>query len=83
MMFLRLVVVLVALVVLAAGDRLAAQVPEALGAAVPLIEAVKAGDAVAASALIDAGADVNRAQADGATALHWAAYRTISRLPRC
>ena len=73
--FLRLVAVLTAFVVLVAGARSGAQEPDALGAAIPLIEAVKAGDAVAASALIDAGADVNRAQADGATALHWAAYR--------
>ena len=73
--FLRLVAVLGAFVVLVAGARSGAQAPDALGAAIPLIEAVKAGDAVAASALIDAGADVNRAQADGATALHWAAYR--------
>ena len=40
-----------------------------------VIEAARRQDAVAVRALLDAGADVNRAQTDGATALHWAAYR--------
>ena len=43
--------------------------------ALPLIDAAKAGDASAVRALLAAGAEVDQAQADGATALHWAAYR--------
>ena len=39
-----------------------------------LIAAVRAQDAGAARALIGRGADVDAAQPDGATALHWAAY---------
>ena len=39
-----------------------------------LIEAVKLQDAPAVRRLLDASADVDAAQADGATALHWAAY---------
>ena len=39
-----------------------------------LIDAVKLQDAVAVSRLLDASVDVNAAHADGATALHWAAY---------
>ena len=39
-----------------------------------LIEAVKREDAGAVRRLLDASADVNAARADGATALHWAAY---------
>ena len=39
-----------------------------------LIEAVKLNDTRTARHLLDAGANVNAAQADGATALHWAAY---------
>ncbi|MDP6579793.1 MAG: ankyrin repeat domain-containing protein [Vicinamibacterales bacterium] len=41
----------------------------------PLVDAVKAQDAEAVRALLDDGADVNAPQPDGATALHWAAYR--------
>lgn len=41
----------------------------------PIIEASRAQDAEAVRALIAEGADVNVRQADGATALHWAAYR--------
>ena len=39
-----------------------------------LIEAVRAQDAQAVEALLRAGIDVNAPAADGATALHWAAY---------
>ena len=39
-----------------------------------LIDAVKLQDATAVSRLLDASVDVNAAQADGATALHWAVY---------
>ena len=53
-------------VLLAGGLPLAAE-------ATPLIDAVKRQDVVAANALLDRGADVNAAEGDGATALHWAA----------
>ncbi len=39
-----------------------------------LINAVKLQDAMAVRRLLDASVDVNAAQADGATLLHWAAY---------
>ena len=42
-------------------------------AGTPLIDAVKRQDGVAVNALLDRGADVNAAEADGTTALHWAA----------
>ena len=38
-----------------------------------IIEAARRGDAAAVSSLLDQGADVNEAQGDGMTALHWAA----------
>ena len=41
----------------------------------PLIEAARAQEATAVRTLLAEGADVNERQADGATALHWAAYR--------
>jgi ankyrin repeat protein len=37
-----------------------------------LVEAIKAGDRAAVAALLKKGADVNAAEGDGATALHWA-----------
>ena len=40
-----------------------------------LIGAVKNGDAAAVRALLQQKVDVNAAEADGATALHWASYR--------
>ena len=40
-----------------------------------LIEAIKKADHVAVRALIEQGLDVNTPEGDGATALHWAAYR--------
>lgn len=45
------------------------------GSGTPVVEAVKAGDAVALRALLAGHADVNEAEADGTTALHWAAHR--------
>jgi ankyrin repeat protein len=45
-----------------------------------LADLVQAGDDTAALKLIDAGAEVNAPQADGATALDWAAYRLDTRL---
>lgn len=53
---------------LASGFAAAAQL-------VPLIEAVKQQDRVAVNALLDRGTDVHAAEADGSTALHWAAQR--------
>ncbi len=40
-----------------------------------LIQAVKAGDQTAVASLIKQGADVNAPEANGTTALHWAAYQ--------
>ena len=40
-----------------------------------IVEAARAQDAAAVRALIAEGVDVDAAQPDGATALHWAAYR--------
>lgn len=42
---------------------------------VPLVEAVKDANIAVVRALLTQGADVNVPQADGATALHWAAYQ--------
>ena len=53
---------------------LVAFVGPAAASDVPLVEAVKQRDADAVSALLGQRADVNATQADGATALHWAAY---------
>lgn len=40
-----------------------------------LVEAAKAGDGERLRSLLSGGEDVNQRQADGATALHWAAHR--------
>ena len=48
-----------------------------------IVEATRADDAQGVRALIDAGADVNARQGDGASALHWASHRdnlAIARL---
>ena len=42
---------------------------------VPLVEAVKAADTAAVRALLEQRVDVNVAEVDGTTALHWAAYQ--------
>jgi uncharacterized protein len=42
-------------------------------AGAPLVDAVKRHDGAAVNALLDRGADVNAVEADGTTALHWAA----------
>jgi len=47
----------------------------ALLAAVPLVDAIKAGDRTAALALLQQKANVNMAEPDGTTALHWAVER--------
>jgi ankyrin repeat protein len=52
-----------------AGGRLGAAGQEA-----PLADAVERGDRAAMSSLLRQLVDVNAAQGDGATALHWAAY---------
>jgi ankyrin repeat protein len=41
----------------------------------PLVDAVRRGDAAAVRAALQRGSDVNAAEPDGTTALHWAAYR--------
>jgi ankyrin repeat protein len=46
----------------------------ALVAVAPLVDAIKAGDKVAALALIERRVDVNTPEADGTTALHWAVH---------
>ena len=46
-----------------------------LHAAGSVADAAKSGDAAAVKALLKQGADVNAAQGDGMTALHWAASR--------
>jgi ankyrin repeat protein len=55
------------IVVASAGSRLLA--------ASPLADAVEKSDRAAARALLHQHADVNAAQADGMTALHWSAYQ--------
>jgi uncharacterized protein len=52
----------------------------AIAAAAPLVEAVKIGDRTAAIALIERRADVNEAEADGTTALHYAAHNNDLQL---
>src|SRR5262245_35770511 len=47
---------------------------QAAVAKVPLIEAVKAGDVATVKALIAKKVDINAAEPDGTTALHWAAF---------
>jgi ankyrin repeat protein len=41
----------------------------------PIVDAAKRGDRAAVRALVEKHADVNVAEADGSTALHWASYR--------
>ena len=49
-------------------------------AAPALADRIQSGDRRAALAMIAEGADVNRAQPDGTTPLHWAAYRVDREL---
>ena len=55
---------------------------QAAAADLSLVEAVKKGDARAARALLAQKADVNAAEADGTTALHWAVEQQRSRADR-
>ncbi|HET8697488.1 MAG TPA: ankyrin repeat domain-containing protein, partial [Gammaproteobacteria bacterium] len=54
----------------------------AAGTDSPLADAIESGRRDAALALIAGGADVNAAQADGTTPLHWAAYQLDAELVR-
>jgi uncharacterized protein len=56
------------MVVLIAGGLAAAERPA-------LVDAAKTGDAAAIRALLRQKIDINAAEADGTTALHWASYR--------
>ena len=56
------------------GAGVAAASSAAAGADTPLLEAVKNRDTAAVQALVSQRVDVNIPQADGATALHWAAH---------
>ena len=47
----------------------------AAAADTPLIDAARDGDTVAVRALLAQGADVDAAEGDGTSALHWASYR--------
>ena len=53
---------------------------DAAGAAVPLIDAIKAADKAAVRSLLDKRVDVNATEPDGTTALHWAAHSDDSEL---
>lgn len=64
---------LLAFIVLFTGSSLAARAGELVD--VELIEAVKRQNGDAVLSLVRDGADVNATQPDGATALHWAAFR--------
>ncbi|MEJ0035409.1 MAG: ankyrin repeat domain-containing protein [Gammaproteobacteria bacterium] len=46
----------------------------------PLADAIKAGDRRAALEMLSKGVDVNAAQPDGTTALHWASYQVDADL---
>src|SRR5215467_3795037 len=52
----------------------------ATASAQSLADRIQSGDRKAALAMIAAGADVNKAQPDGTTPLHWAAYRVDREL---
>ena len=65
---------LLAVAWMAAGLAASVGVAAAAPADPALIEAVRAGDPAQVRALIAGGVDVDAADADGATALHWAAF---------
>lgn len=56
------------------GGAWADRVPDANGVRPPLIDAVKNGNESLVRALLQKKVDVNAADADGSTALHWAAH---------
>ena len=49
----------------------------------PVADAAERGDLATVRALVRDGADVNAAQGDGMSALHWAAVRATRAWPRC
>jgi ankyrin repeat protein len=53
-----------------------------LAAALPLVDAVKSGNTTAAVTLLAQGTDVNAAEPDGTTALHYAVHRGDVELVR-
>ena len=53
------------------------------GLGAPVADAAMAKDAAAVRQLLKEGADVNAAQGDGMTALHWAALTATPSWPRC
>ena len=57
-----------------AGVLLVAAAPDAAAQDAALADAVQRGDGVAVRSLLARNADVDAAQGDGTTALHWAAY---------
>lgn len=54
----------------------------ALLAATPLVDAVRQQDVAEVRALVRSGADVNRPEGDGATALHWAVHEDAAEIVR-
>src|SRR5687767_6646592 len=66
----------VAVVMVLLAARLGADVVATPPKPSPLADAVQRGDASTIQALLKKKVDVNAPQANGATALHWAAYRS-------
>src|SRR5712671_6078091 len=62
------------LVLLGAGLTAGLATQAAAGARAPLADAAEQRDKAGIRTLLGAGVDVNAAQVDGTTALHWAAY---------
>jgi ankyrin repeat protein len=62
------------------GFVLLAALPAAAAVRSPLADAAEKRDKTAVIALLQKGADVNAAQADGTTALHWATYHEDAEL---
>jgi ankyrin repeat protein len=69
-------------IVIAASGGLLPGAAQAAADDPPLVAAAEAGDIGAVRELLAAGADVDAASVDGATALHWAAHRDVPRLVR-
>ena len=66
--------------VIACALALTATAAYAAGPAAPLVDAAKAGNSAAATALLAKKVDVNAAEADGTTALHWAVRNDDAKL---